>query len=150
MCLLLLLAIIMSEELLLHLFMFYSCIKHLRIDLAQMPLLGNVVIQKNPTIMQDLSRRCIATRQESVSMYPHRPKAEAFSNAVDVVERLHDPTDPSTERTAPPCSAHVQLDDVPRALDPVEGQGRVPLARRRGDGVDDATGAGLRLRTPTI
>ena len=26
-------------------------------------------------------------------MYPHRPKAEAFSNAVDVVERLHDPTD---------------------------------------------------------
>ena len=26
-------------------------------------------------------------------MYPCRPKAEAFSNAVDVVERLHDPTD---------------------------------------------------------
>ena len=25
-------------------------------------------------------------------MYPHRPKAEAFSNAVDVVERLRDPT----------------------------------------------------------
>ena len=41
-------------------------------------------------------------------------KAEAFSNAVDVVERLHDPTDPSTERTAPPSSAHVQLNDVPR------------------------------------
>ena len=34
-------------------------------------------------------------------MYPPRPKAEAFSNAVDVVERLHDPTDPSTERTTP-------------------------------------------------
>ena len=46
---------------------------------------------------------------ESVSMYPRRPKAEAFSNAVDVVERLRDPTDPSTERTAPPRSAHVQL-----------------------------------------
>ena len=30
---------------------------------------------------------------ESVSKYPHRPKAEAFSNAVDVVERLRDPTD---------------------------------------------------------
>ena len=56
-------------------------------------------------------------------MYPRRPKAEAFSNAVDVVERLHDPTDPSTERTAPPCSAHVQHDDVPRALDPVEDEG---------------------------
>ena len=61
--------------------------------------------------------------EESVSMYPRRPKAEAFSNAVDVVERLHDPTDPSTERMAPPCSAHVQHDDVPRALDPVEDEG---------------------------
>ena len=78
--------------------------------------------------MQDLSRRSIATSGESVSTYPRRPKAEAFSNAVDVVELLHDPTDPSTERTAPPCSAHVQHDDVPRALDPVEGRGRVPLA----------------------
>ena len=59
---------------------------------------------------QDLTRRCIATRGESVSTYPHRPKVEAFSNAVDVVVRLHDPTDPSTKRTAPPCSAlKVQL-----------------------------------------
>ena len=54
---------------------------------------------------------------------PRRLKAEAFSNAVDVVERLRDPTDPSTECTAPPRSAHVQLDDVPRALDPVEAEG---------------------------
>ena len=54
-----------------------------------------------------------------MSTYPRRPKVEAFSNAVDVVERLRDPTDPSTECTAPPRSAHVQLDDVPRALDPV-------------------------------
>ena len=79
-----------------------------------MPLLGNAVFQKNPMIMQDLSRRCMATRRESVSTYPHTPKAEAFSNAVDVVEHLCDPTDPSTERTAPPRSAHVQLGDVPR------------------------------------
>ena len=56
-------------------------------------------------------------------MYPRRPKADAFSNVVDVVGRLRDSTDPSTERTAPPCSAHVQLDDVPRALDPVEDEG---------------------------
>ena len=34
---------------------------------------------------------------------------------VDVVVRLYDPTDPSTERTAPPSSAHIQLDDDPRA-----------------------------------
>ena len=60
---------------------------------------------------------------ESVSAYPRRPKAEAYSNEVDVVEHLHDPTDPSTERTTPPCSARVQHDDVPRALDPVEDEG---------------------------
>ena len=35
---------------------------------------------------------------------------------IDVVIRLHDPTDPSTERTAPPSSAHVQLDNDPRTL----------------------------------
>ena len=58
-----------------------------------------------------------------LSTYPRRPKAEAFSNTVDVVERLRDPTDPSTKRTAPPRSAHVQLDDVPRTLDPVEDKG---------------------------
>ena len=63
--------------------------------------------------------------------YPHRPKAEAFSNAVDVVGHLRDPTDPSTKRMAPPCSAHVQLDDVPRALDPVEAEGEF----RQHDGV---------------
>ena len=92
---------------------------------------GTQHFKKIPTIKQDLSRRCIATRGESVSTYPHRPKAEAFSNTVDVVERLHDPTDPSTERTAPPCSAHVQHDDVPRALDPVEDEGEF----RQHDGV---------------
>ena len=48
---------------------------------------------------------------------------EPLTNAVDVVERLRDPTDPSTERTAPPHSAHVQLDDVPQDLDPVEAEG---------------------------
>ena len=103
--------------------MFYSCISHLRIDLALISLLGNVVFQKIPTITQDLSRRSIATSGESVSTYPRRPKAEALSNAADVVERLRDPTDPSTERTAPPRSAYVQLDDVPRSLDPVEDEG---------------------------
>ena len=41
-------------------------------------------------------------------------KRKRQHNAVDVVVRLHDPTDPSTECTAPPSSAHVQLDDVPR------------------------------------
>ena len=92
---------------------------------------GTQYFKKIPTITQDLSRRCLETRGESVSTYPRRPKAEAFSNAVDVVERLRDPTDPSTERTAPPRSAHVQLDDVPRTLDPVEAEGEF----RQHDGV---------------
>ena len=58
-----------------------------------------------------------------MSTYPRRPKVEAFSNTVDVVERLRDPTDPITERMAPPQSAHIQLGDVPRTLDPVEAEG---------------------------
>ena len=66
-----------------------------------------------------------------MSTYPCRPKAEAFSKAVDVVERLDDPTDPSTERTTPPRAAHVQLGDVPRTLDPAEADGKF----RQHDGV---------------
>ena len=66
-----------------------------------------------------------------MSTYPRRPKAEAFSNTVDVVERLRDPTDSSTERTAPPRSAHVQLGDVPRNLDLAEAEGEF----RQHDGV---------------
>ena len=41
-------------------------------------------------------------------------KRKRYDNAVHVVVRLHDSTDPSTGCTAPPSSAHVQLDDVPR------------------------------------
>ena len=76
-------------------------------------------------------------------------KRKRYDNTVDVVVRLHDPTDPSTERTAPPCSAHVQHDDVPRALDLVEAE-RVSSARLRGEGDDEVTDAGLRLITTTI
>ena len=42
------------------------------------------------------------------------PKQKRYENTVDVVEHLHDLTNPSTERTAPPSSAHIQLDEVPR------------------------------------
>ena len=108
------------------------------------------ISKKNPTITQDLFRRSIATSGESVSTYPRRPKAEALSNTVDVVGRLRDPTDPSTERTTPPRSAHVQLGDVPRTLDPAEVEGEF----RQHDGVVTVMmkfiGAGLRLSTATI
>ena len=49
-------------------------------------------------------------------------KRKRYDNAVDVVVRLHDLTGPSTEGTAPPRSAHVQLVDVPRTLDPAEAE----------------------------
>ena len=116
-----------------------------------MPLLGNVAcnFKKIPTLTHDLSRRCISTSGESMSTYPRRSKAEAFHNAVDVVKLSSRSNRSSTERTAPPSSAHVQLDDFPRTLDPAEGRGRVPLARRHGDGDGDVIRAGLRLSTTT-
>ena len=48
---------------------------------------------------------------------------------------------------APPRSTHVWLGDVPRTHDPVELRGRVSSVRRRDDGDDVATDAGLRLST---
>ena len=77
-------------------------------------------------------------------------KRKRYDNPVDVVIRLHDPTDPSTERTTPPSSAHVQLGDVPRTHDPAELRGRFPSARQRDDGVDDVIHAGLHLSTMMI
>ena len=82
-------------------------------------------------------------------MCPHTlvdRKRKRYDNAVDVVVRLHDLTNPSTERMAPPSSAHVQLDDVPRT--PIQQSlTRAPSAQRRDDGDDVATDAGLRLST---
>ena len=69
---------------------------------------------------------------------------------VDVVVRLHDPTDPSIERTTSPRSAHVQLGDVSRTHNPVELRGRASSARRRDDGIYEVTDAGLLLSTTTI
>ena len=73
-----------------------------------------------------------------------------YHNTVDVVVCFDDRPILSTKRTTPPRSAHVQLGDVPRTHDPVELRGRVPSARQRDDGVDEATDAGLRLSTATI
>ena len=77
-------------------------------------------------------------------------KRKRYDNAVDVVVCLHEPTDPSTESTAPPRSAHIQLGDVPRTLDPAECRGRSSSARQRDDGDDEVTGAGLRLSPATL
>ena len=77
-------------------------------------------------------------------------KRKRYINAFDVVVRLHDLTDPSTESTAPLRSAHVRLGDVPRTLDPAESRGRASSARRRDDGDGDAIRAGLCLSITTI
>ena len=58
-------------------------------------------------------------------------KRKRYDNVVDVVVRLHNPTDPSTKDTAPPRSAHVQLGDVPQTLDPAKVEGEF----RQHDGV---------------
>ena len=58
-------------------------------------------------------------------------KRKRYENTVDVVVCLHDPTDPSTERTTPSSSAHVQLGDVPRTHDPQSVKGEL----RQHDGV---------------
>ena len=52
-------------------------------------------------------------------------KWKRYDNMVDVVVHLHDPTDPSTEGTTSPRSAHVQLGDVPRTLDLAEAEGEL-------------------------
>ena len=80
-----------------------------------MPLLGNVVISKKFLRTRKIMVMHSNERGECCPRTLVDRKRKRYDNAVDVVVRLHDPTDPSTERTAPPCSAHVQLDDVPRA-----------------------------------
>ena len=79
-----------------------------------MPLLGNVVISKKFLRTRKIMVMHSNKRGECCPCTLVDRKRKHYDNAVDVVVCLHDPTDPSTERTAPPSSAHVQLDDVPR------------------------------------
>ena len=68
-----------------------------------------------------------------LSTYPCRPKAEVFINVVDVVVHLHDPPRSSTDRTTPPHSSHVQLDDV--LAFSIQQDGQVVDEFRQHDGV---------------
>ena len=77
-----------------------------------MPLLGNVVISKKFLRTRKIMVMHNNERGECCLRTLVDRKRNRYINAVDVVVRLHDPTDPSTERTTPPSSAHVQLDDV--------------------------------------
>ena len=88
-----------------------------------MPLLGNVVISKKFQRTRKIIVMYSNKRGECCPRTLVDQKRKLYDNAVDVVVRLHDPTDPSTESTTPPRSAHVQLGDVPRTLDPAEAEG---------------------------
>ena len=79
-----------------------------------MPLLGNVVISKKILRTRKIMVMHSNERGECCLRTLVDRKRKRYINAVDVVVRLHNPTDPSTERTAPPSSAHGQLDDVLR------------------------------------
>ena len=79
-----------------------------------MPLLGNVVISKKILRTRKIMVMHSNERGECCPRTLVDQKRKRYHNVVDVVVRLHDPTDPSTERTAPPSSAHIQLDDDPR------------------------------------
>ena len=115
-----------------------------------MPLLGNAVISKTFLRTRKIMVMHRNEREECCPRTLVDRKRKSYHNVVDVVIRLHDPTDPSTESTAPPRSAHVRLGDVPRTHDPAECRGTTSSARQRDDGDDDATDAGLRLSTATI
>ena len=91
-----------------------------------MPLLWNAVITKKFLRTHKIMVMHSNKREECCPRTLVDRKLKRYDNAVDVVVRLHDSTDLSTEHTAPPRSTHVQLGDVPRTLDPVEAEGEFP------------------------
>ena len=88
-----------------------------------MPLLENVVISKKFLRTRKIMVIHSNERGECCPRTLVDRKRKRYDNAVDVVVRLHDPTDPSTERTAPPSSAHVGLSDVLAFSIQQEGRG---------------------------
>ena len=109
--------------------------------------MGNVVISKKILRTHKIMVMHSNERGECCPRTLVDRKRKRYDNAVDVVVRLRDPTDHSSVSMAPPWFAHVRLGDVPRTHDPAECRGRASSARRRDDGDDEATGAGLRLST---
>ena len=77
-------------------------------------LLGNAIISKKFLRTRKIMLMHSNERGECCPRTLVDRQRKRYDNAVDVVVRPHDPIDPSTERTAPPSSAHVQLDDDPR------------------------------------
>ena len=91
-----------------------------------MPLLGNVVISKNFLRTRKIMVMHSNERGECCPRTLIDRQRKRYHNAVDVVERLHDPTDQVPNARHLRSSTHVQLDDVPRTpIQPsVEGEFR--------------------------
>src|SRR3954470_23403228 len=84
---------------------FYSCKTSNHKNLALIPLLGNVVISKNFLRTRKIMVMHSNEKGECRLRTIVDRKRKRYINAVDVVVRLHDPTDPSIETTAPPSSS---------------------------------------------
>ena len=91
-----------------------------------MPLLGNVVISKKFLRTRKIMVMHSNERGECCPRTLVDRKRKRYDNAVDVVVRLHGPTDQAPKLRHLRVLAHVQLDDVPRTpIQPsVEGEFR--------------------------
>src|SRR3954468_14947025 len=69
-------------------------------------MLGNVVISKKILRTRKIMVMHINERGECCPRTLVDRKRKRYFNAIDVVIRLHDPTNPNTETTAPPSSWH--------------------------------------------
>ena len=91
-----------------------------------MPLLGNVVISKKFLRTRKIMVMHSNERGECCLRTLVDRQRKCYDNAVDVVVRLHGPTDQAPKLRHLRVLAHVQLDDVPRTpIQPsVEGEFR--------------------------
>ena len=91
-----------------------------------MPLLGNVVISKKFLRTRKIMVMHSNERGECRLRTLVDHKQKRCNNAVDVVVRLHSPTDQAPKLRHLRVQAHVQLDDVPRTpiQQSVEGEFR--------------------------
>ena len=95
-----------------------------------MPLLGNVVISKNFLRTRKIMVMHSNERGECDLRTLVDRQRKRYDNAVDVVVRLHGPTDQAPKLRHLRVLAHVQLDDDPRT--PIQHVGE----EVRGDDLD--------------
>ena len=79
-----------------------------------MPLLGNVVISKKFLRTRKIMVMHSNERGECCPRTLVDRQRKCYNNAVDVVVRLHGPTDQASKLQHLRVLAHVQLDDIPR------------------------------------